>query len=162
ARTRALSLHDALPISDVDLVDAANDVRDAVARIERDLPEGIENLIIVKADADAEPVMQLAVSSTELAIDELTRAIDEQLEPELVSVPGVADVVAFGGRERVMRVRIDPARLAARGLAVDDVAEVLRTVRADVPAGSLESGDVEVLVRADASVATPAAIEALR
>ena len=147
---------------DVDLVDAANDVRDAVARIERDLPEGIENLIIVKADADAEPVMQLAVSSTELAIDELTRAIDEQLEPELVSVPGVADVVAFGGRERVMRVRIDPARLAARGLAVDDVAEALRTVRADVPAGSLESGDVEVLVRADASVATPAAIEALR
>ncbi len=147
---------------DVDLVDAANDVRDAVARIERDLPEGIENLVIVKADADAEPVMQLAVSSTRLPIDELTRAIDEQLEPELVSVPGVADVVAFGGRQRVMRVRIDPARLAARGLAVDDVAQVLRTVRADVPAGSLESGDLEVLVRADASVSTPAAIEALR
>ncbi|MFA7503520.1 MAG: efflux RND transporter permease subunit [Burkholderiaceae bacterium] len=147
---------------DVDLVDAANDVRDAVARIERDLPENIENLIIVKADADAEPVMQLAVSSTELAIDELTRTIDEQIEPELVSVTGVADVVAFGGRERVMRVRIDPARLAARGLAVDDVARVLRTARADIPAGSLESDDVEVLVRADASAADPAAIEALR
>src|SRR5690606_12088449 len=96
------------------------------------------------------------------AIDDLTRAIDEQLEPELVSVPGVADVVAFGGRQRVMRVRIDPARLAARGLAVDDVAQVLRTVRADVPAGSLESGDLEGLVRADRSVSTPAPIEALR
>lgn len=147
---------------DVNLVDAANDVRDAVARIERDLPDGIENLVIVKADADAQPVMQLAVSSSELAIDDLTRAIDEQLEPNLVAVPGVADVITFGGRERVMRVRIDPARLAARDLGVDDVARVLRSARADVPAGSLESGDVEVLVRADASAATPAAIEALR
>ena len=109
----------------VDLVAAANDVRDAVARVERNLPEGVENLIVVKADADASPVMQLAVSSRSLAIDELSRVVEEQIEPSLISVEGVADINLFGSRERVMLVRIDPLRLAAYNLAVDDIATAL-------------------------------------
>ena len=147
---------------DVNLVDAANDVRDAVARVEGQLPEGVENLTIVRADADAEPVIRLAVSSSALSIDALTQAIEERLEPLLVAVPGVADVTTFGGREQVLRVRVDPARLAALGLAVDDVAALLRTVRADVPAGSLETGQLEVLVRANASITSPEQVRALQ
>lgn len=147
---------------DVDLVDAANDVRDAISRVEASLPEGVENLVVVKADADAEPVLQLAVSSTRLAIDELSRVVEDQIEPELVSVPGVADVTLFGARQRVMRVRLDPARLAAQRVAVDEVVALLRSARADVPAGSLESSQQEVLVRANASVSTPEALRALR
>jgi len=146
----------------VDLVTAANDVRDAIARAERQLPAGVENLTVVKSDADAYPVLQLAVSSNTLAIDELSRVVEDRIEPELVSVPGVADVTLFGARKRVMRVRIDPTRLAAHGLAVDDVAAVLRTARADVPAGSLESRQQELLVRANASVSTPVQMRALR
>ncbi|MBA4264574.1 MAG: multidrug transporter AcrB [Comamonadaceae bacterium] len=146
----------------VDLVTAANDVRDAVARVERSLPTGVENLIVVKADADAEPVMQLAVSSRTLAVDELSRVVEEQIEAELVSVEGVADITLFGTRQRVMRVRIDPLRLAAYNLSVDDIANLLRSARVDVPAGSLESANQEVLVRANASVATPAQLRALR
>ena len=146
----------------VDLVTAANDVRDAIARAQRDLPTGVKNLTVVKSDADASAVLQLAVSSDRLSIDELTRVVEDQIEPELVSVPGVADVTLFGARKRVMRVRIEPTRLAAHGLAVDDVAAVLRTARADVPAGSLESRQQELLVRANASVATPAQMRALR
>jgi len=147
---------------DTNLVDAANDVRDAVARISGQLPDGVQNLSIVKADADAEPVMQLAVSSRRLPIDQLTRAIEDQLEPELVSVPGVAEVTTFGDRGQVMRVRLDPSRLSALGLSVDDVASALRTARADVPAGNLPSSALEVLVRADASLSTPAQVAALR
>jgi HAE1 family hydrophobic/amphiphilic exporter-1 len=146
----------------VDLVAAANDVRDAVARIERNLPDGVENLIVVKADADADPVMQLAVSSQSLAIDELSRRVEEQIEPSLISVKGVADINLFGSRERVMRVRIDPLRLAAYNLAVGDIATLLRSARFDVPAGSLESPNQQVLVRANASVSTPEALRALR
>lgn len=146
----------------VDLVTAANDVRDAVARVEGSLPEGLENLTVVKADADAEAVLQLAVSSSTLAVDELTRVVQERVEPELVSVPGVADITLQGARERVMRVRVDPVRLAALGLSVADVAEVLRSARADVPAGSLKTPDQDVLVRANASVATPEQVRALR
>jgi HAE1 family hydrophobic/amphiphilic exporter-1 len=147
---------------DVDLVTAANDVRDAIARVERNLPEGLENLTVVKADADAEPILQLAISSSRMAIDELSRVVEDRIESELVSVPGVADVTLFGARQRVMRVRIDPTRLAAHGLSVDDVAGLLRSARADVPAGSLESAQQEVLVRANASVATPEQVRALR
>lgn len=146
---------------DVNLIDAANDVREAVSRVERELPEGVEQLTVIKADADATPIMQLAVSSTTAAIDQLTRIVEDQIEPELTSVAGVADVTPFGERRRVMRVRIDPARLAARGLAVTDVAALLRTVRADVPAGSFESREQDVLVRANASVNSPEQLEAL-
>ena len=146
----------------VDLVTAANDVRDAVARVERSLPTGVENLTVVKADADAEPVMQLAVSSRTLAVDELSRVVEEQIEADLVSVEGVADITLFGTRQRVMRVRIDPLRLAAYNGSVDDIANRLRSARVDVPAGSLESANQEVLVRANASVATPAQLRALR
>jgi HAE1 family hydrophobic/amphiphilic exporter-1 len=146
----------------VDLIAAANDVRDAVARVQRDLPTGLENLTIVKADADAEPVMQLAVSSDTLAIDELSRVVEERIEPELISVPGVADINLFGARQQVMRVRLDPARLSAYNLAVDDVAALLRGARLDVPAGNLVSDNQDVLVRANASVSTPEELRALR
>ncbi|MEJ7928359.1 efflux RND transporter permease subunit [Ramlibacter sp. AN1015] len=146
----------------VNLVDAANDVRDAIARVEGSLPDALENLTIVKADADAEPVMQLAIGSSRLSIDELSRLVEDRIEPELISVPGVADITLFGERRRVMRVRVDAARLAAQGLTVDDLAGVLRTARADVPAGSLRSPEQEVLVRANVSVATPEEVRRLR
>jgi hydrophobic/amphiphilic exporter-1 (mainly G- bacteria), HAE1 family len=146
----------------VDLVAAANDVRDAVARVQRSLPAGLEDLTIVKADADAEPVMQLAVASDTLAIDELSRVVEDRIEPELISVPGVADISLFGARQRVMRVRVDPVRLSAFGLAVDDVVGLLLGARLDVPAGNLKSDNQDVLVRANASVTTPEQLRALR
>jgi hydrophobe/amphiphile efflux-1 (HAE1) family protein len=95
-------------------------------------------------------------------VEELTRVVQERIEPELVSVPGVADINLSGARERVMRVRVDPVRLAAQGLSVADVATLLRTARADVPAGSLKTPDQDVLVRANASVSTPEQVRALR
>jgi hydrophobe/amphiphile efflux-1 (HAE1) family protein len=146
----------------VNLVDAANDVRDAVARIQRTLPDGLENLVIVKADADAEPVMQLAVSSPSLPVEELSRAVEDRIEPALISVPGVADINLFGQRQRVMRVRVDPLRLAAYNLSLDDVATLLRAARLDVRAGSLDAGDQELLVRANATAASPESLRALR
>lgn len=147
---------------DIDLNDAANDIREAVSRIERNLPDGVEELTVVKADDDAQPIMRLAISSNTLPIDQLTRLIEDQIQPELTAVEGVADVTMFGNRAQVMRVRVDPARLASYGLAVDDVADVLETARADVPAGSFKSVDQEVRVRANASVATPEQAAALR
>ena len=146
----------------VDLITAANDVREAVSRASRELPAGVRNLSVIKADANAEPVMQLAVASATLPIDALTRAIQDRIEPALVAVPGVADVTLFGERERVLRVRLSPAGLTARGLAVDDVVAALGSARADVPAGSLDSAQQELLVRANASLATPAQVRALR
>ncbi|MEO1609135.1 MAG: efflux RND transporter permease subunit [Pseudomonadota bacterium] len=145
----------------VDLVTAANDVREAVNRVARDLPDGVENLVVVKADADAQPIMRLAVSSKTLPIDQLSRTVENEIVPAFTSVNGVADVTLFGGQERVLRVVIDPMKLAAYKLAVSDVIEVLEQARFDIPAGSFKSIEQEVIIRADASVTRPEAVEAL-
>ncbi|NJM35406.1 MAG: efflux RND transporter permease subunit [Rhodomicrobium sp.] len=145
-----------------DLIDAANDVREAVSRAQRDLPEGVREITVIKADGDARPIMQLAATSGTVPIEELTRIIEEEVIPELTTVEGVADVRLFGERERVLRVVVDPNRLASYGLSVRDVADLLANARFDVPAGSFKSGQQDVLVRANASVTEPSKIKDLR
>jgi len=146
---------------DIDLKTAAADVREAVSRVQGSLPSAVEDLVVIKADADATPVLRLAVSSDTLPIDELTRQIADQIVPALVAVPGVADVSTFGGRQRVLRVRVDTARLAALGLTVDDVVDAVRSAPADLAAGSLTSQSIELLVRADASLLSPEQLRSL-
>ncbi len=147
--------------ADRELADAANDVREAVSRVLSQLPDGVEDLFVVKAEQDARPIMNIAVWSDTDPIDVLTRRADDEIIPELTAVDGVADVVVFGARERVLRVEVSPARLAAYGLSVGEVADVLSAAQFDVPVGSFSAGQIEVLVRADATVADPARIEAL-
>jgi len=145
----------------IDLIDAANEVREAVARVERDLPDEIENLSVIKADNDAEPIVRLSVFSDVLPIEAVTRRVEDEIIPALIAVPGVADIRLRGEREQVVRVVVDPARLARFGLSIGDVSRVLESARFDVPAGSFPARQQEVLVRADASVTRPEAIEAL-
>lgn len=143
----------------VDLNGAAADVREAVSRVTRELPEDIESLTVIKADNDADSILNIAVLSNELSNEALTQVIEKDIVPKLISVPGVADVPLFGERRRVLRVVIDPMRLASFGLSVSDVATVLRNAPFDVPAGSFRSDDQELLVRADASVTTESQIK---
>ena len=145
----------------IDLVAAANDVREAVSRVQRLLPQGVENLFVVKADADAYAVVRLAVSSEQLSIDALSRQIENDVIPELTAIEGVADITVFGERKRILRVVIDPLRLAGYKLSVADVVKVLQSADFDIPAGSFKSDEQEVLVRANTSVTKPSAIEQL-
>lgn len=147
--------------SDRDLADAATDVREAVSRIERRLPEGVEDLFVVKAERDAWPILRIAVWSDAQPIDVLTQRVNEEVTPALTAVEGVADVTVFGARKRVIRVALSPAKLAAFGVSVAEVANVLEAAQFDVPVGSFEAGDIEVLVRADASVIEPERIKEL-
>ena len=148
-------------LANVDLDVAANDVREAVAAIERRLPEGVEDITIVKADADARPIIRLALVSNRLSQEALTRLAEDDVGAELSAIPGVATVALFGDQERVLRVVVEPMRLASYGLSIDDVARVLRSTSLDVPAGSFKSDDQLLLVRADASVWRPADVEGL-
>ena len=146
----------------VDLDVAANDVREAVAGVARDLPDGVEQLTVVKADADSSPVLRLALASDRLPREALTRLAEEDVAVALSAVPGVAAVELFGDEGEVLRIVIDPLRLASFDLVIDDVAAVLAQASLDIPAGSFKSDDHMLLVRADASVWRPAEIEALR
>ncbi len=142
----------------IDLNDAASEVREAVSRVRQELPEDVERLTVTKADPDAQSIINIAAISDTLSETELTRRIERDIVPELISVEGVADVQVFGGRERVLRVVADPVRLASVGLSVSDVADALRNAPFDVPSGSFRSNDQELLVRADATADTERAI----
>ena len=142
-------------LPNVDLNVAANDIREAVAAIERKLPEGVKDITIVKADADSSPIIRLALVSNQLSQEALTRIAEDDVSAELSSIPGVASVSLFGNQKKVLRVVVDPMRLASYGLSIDDVASVLKGTSLDVPAGSFKSDDQLLLVRTDASVSDP-------
>jgi hydrophobe/amphiphile efflux-1 (HAE1) family protein len=143
----------------VDVNVAAQDVREAVAEVERRLPAGVENLVVVKANDQAEPIIQLAVWSETLSNEELTSLIEDRVQPTLLSVPGVADVQVNGDRERTLNIVVDPPRLASHRLDIDDLAEALESANLDVPAGSVETHEQNLLVRADATVVRESMIE---
>ena len=138
-----------------DLDNAASDVREAVNRISQRLPDRLEQVVVVKADDDSEAVVNIAVVSDTLVEEEITRIVEQDIIPELVSIDGVADVQLGGARQRMLRVVIDPLRLASYGLSVTDVSNVLRLAPFDIPAGSFRSEDQELIVRADASAMQP-------
>ena len=146
----------------VDLDVAANDIREAVASIERDLPEGLDDITIVKADHGASPIIRLALISERLSQEALTRLAEDDVSAELATIPGVATVELFGNQKRVLRIVVEPLRLASFGLSIEAVAEILRSTSLDVPAGSFKSDDQLLLVRADASVWRPDDIERLK
>ena len=143
----------------IDLDTAASDVREAVSRVTRELPERVEQVTVVKADQDAQPIMTLAVLSTRYDQAELTRIVENDIVPELLSAEGVASIEQFGTRARQMRVSVDPARLNRFGLTLTDVADALEGAPYDVPVGSFRSDAQELVVRAEASASDVSRIE---
>ena len=137
---------------DADIDTAAADIREAVSRVSRRLPDRVEQVVVIKADDDAQPVVSLAVQSDSLAEDALARVVEQDVVPMLIAIDGVADVRLSGSRQRVLRVSVDPLRLTSFGLSVSDVATALRQAPFDVPAGSFRSRDQQLIVRADATV----------
>lgn len=139
----------------VDLSDAANDVRDAVGRVVNQLPDDADEPRIVKADADSEAIMRLAVTSSKLSMDDLTQLVNNEIVDRLAAVEGVADVELYGDQDKVFRVDVDQAALAGRGLTVADVSKALDSAALDVPAGSIESTTQDIVVRTTANLTTP-------
>lgn len=136
----------------VDLAVAANDVRDALGRIRNQLPDDIEEPRIVKADADSQPIMRLAVTSSTLSMEDLTLLVENEISDRLAAVDGVADVQIYGDQEKVFRIDVNQAALASRGLSIADLATGLQNASLDVPAGSLESQTQDIVVRATANL----------
>ena len=146
---------------EIDTDQAASDVREAISRIERDLPDALEQLSVYKADERAGEIMRIAVRSSVHSDEELNRFVEQDIVPRIVSLPGVADASLLGSRQRVLRIILDPLRLTSYGLTVADVAAVLQAAPLDVPAGSFRAGDQQLLVRADAAVTSEEDIASL-
>jgi len=144
-----------------DLDTAATDMRDAIARLSGDLPDGVEPPRIVKADADSEAIMRLSLTSASQSAEALTRIAEDLVQERLLAAEGVADLQIFGDRDEVFRIDIDMRQLAARGLSLADVRAAVATVSLDAPAGSLASNSQSMVVRTTAAISTPEAFAAL-
>ncbi|HEX2115185.1 MAG TPA: efflux RND transporter permease subunit [Alphaproteobacteria bacterium] len=134
---------------------AAADVRDRVGRVRGRLPDEIDEPIISKSEADAQPIMYLAFSSDRHSQLEITDFADRVVKDRLQSITGVAEARIFGERRYAMRVWLDAARLAAYNLTPQDVENALRAQNVEVPAGRIESHDVEFTVLSETDLRLP-------
>jgi len=146
---------------DVDLDVAATDLRDAIARIRNSLPDDADEPRVVKADANSDAVLRIAVTSASRSAQDLTRLVEDTVQDRLLAAPGVADLQIFGDREQVFRVDIDAMQLASRGLTLADLRNSLANVAFDAPAGELSSSRQSILVRTTAPVTSAPEFEAL-
>ncbi len=134
---------------------AAADVRDKVARARGKLPDTIDEPIIAKVEADAFPVIYIAVEAGSLSTLQASDYVKRYVQPRLSVLPGAADVRIFGERQVSMRVNLDRSRLAGYKLTVQDVEDALRRQNAEIPAGRIESQAREFTVVAETDLQTP-------
>jgi HAE1 family hydrophobic/amphiphilic exporter-1 len=146
----------------VDINIAGTDVQNAVAAISDDLPEEIEPPRVRKADSEGSPMMRINVSATGMDPGDLARLVDDVVLPRLEAVEGVAQADDYGVRNRLIRIRVLPVSLAARGYTVEDVARLAATASQSTPSGRLRSDTQQILIRAEAPATTPEDIAALR
>jgi multidrug efflux pump len=127
---------------------AAQDVRDAVERARRMLPQDAESPIVRKLSLDSQAIMWIALVGDE-RWDEvrLTEYADKLLKPQLETLRGVGQIIVGGARNYAVRVRLDPERLAAYDLVVQDVVEVIQRENVDIPSGRIEGISREFLIR---------------
>ena len=144
--------------------DAAADVRDRVSRVRGRLPDAIDEPIVAKVEADATPTIWLAFTSETLSPLEVTDLINRIVKPRLQTVPGVADIQIGGDRKYAMRIWLDPDKLAAYRVTVQDVEDALRKQNLEVPSGRIESQQREfnVTTRTDLNTVAQFADIALR
>jgi multidrug efflux pump len=138
---------------------AANDVRDRVARVRGRLPDDIDEPVISKVEADAQPIIYLAFSSDRHSQLDVTDYADRYVKDRLQTLQGVADVRIFGERRYSMRIWLDRTRLAAYRLTPQDVEDALRRQNVEIPAGRIESQSREFTVVTETDLRTPEQFE---
>jgi multidrug efflux pump len=134
---------------------AAADVRDKVSRVRQRLPQGIDEPVIAKVEADAFPVIWISLNSDTHNALQLSDLANRIAKPVLQTATGAAEVRIYGERRYSMRIWIDPDRLAAYNLTVQDVEDALRRSNLEVPAGRIESSQREFNVTAATDLQTP-------
>jgi multidrug efflux pump subunit AcrB len=126
---------------------AVADVRDAVAKVRVNLPEGIQEPIVQRQDVDGNSIVYYAVSTTTLSEQELSWFVDNTITKRLLAVPGVAQVGRSGGVNREIRVELDPARMQALGITAVQVNQQIRQLNLDSPGGRAEVAGGEQAIR---------------
>ena len=133
---------------------AAQEVRDKIETVLRQLPETAEQPTVQKLDPDAAPIIMYAVSAPRSSL-EVTEIVRNEVKERLESVNGVGEAVIYGGREREIQVFVNPDRLRAYNMTVGDVANALRQQNMELPGGRIDEGAQELTVRTLGRVVRP-------
>jgi len=133
---------------------AAADVRDRVSRVRGRLPEEIDEPVISKIEADAQPILWLAFFSDRHTALEITDIADRFVQDRLQTLPGVSNVLIGGERRYAMRLWLDRDRMAAYGLTVGDVQNALLRRNVELPGGRIESLKRELTVFSETDLRT--------
>ncbi len=140
---------------DRDVEASAQDVRDKVARVRGQLPQDVEEPVVAKQDADAQPFFWLALSGENYDLLQLSDIGDREVKARLQSLPGVGRAQIFGERRYSMRIWLSTSELAGHGLTVQDVIAAIRSRNVEIPAGRIESERREFTVRSLGELKTP-------
>ena len=121
---------------------AANEVRDKVATILAQFPPGTDPPIIEKLDPDATPILALVVSGRR-SDREITEIADKQIKRQIETVNGVGSLTFVGDRKREIQLELDADKLAAYGLAVEQVKQAVQQQNTEIPGGRITKGQRE-------------------
>lgn len=139
----------------VDMETAANDVRDKVSRAQRYLPRDADPPTVAKADADADPIMQITVESPTRSLLELSEIAELTVKERLQTISNVSAVEIWGENRYSMRLWLDPVRMAAYNITPMDVKNALDRENIELPAGSIEGDHIEQAIRTMGLMQTP-------
>ena len=131
----------------VDLETAANDVRDKVSRAQRNLPRDCDPPTVSKADADASPILMVAIQSDKRSLLELSEIADLTVKEQLQTIPEVSSVSIWGEKRYCMRLWLDPVKMSGYGVTPMDVKNALDRENVELPSGSIEGNKVELTIR---------------
>ena len=126
---------------------AVNDVRNAIAQIRGNLPEGILEPQVTRVDIVSDPILYVGAETTDMSLEELSWYIDNTITKRLLGVPGVAAVTRTGGVDRTIRVILDPAALESQGITASQVNQQLRQSNMNAAGGRAEIAGSEQSVR---------------
>ena len=131
-----------------DLNEGANEIRDVVSRVQSMLPDEVDYPTIFKFSTSMMPIMMLAVTAEE-SYPALSKILDNKLVNVLNRVDGVGAVSVIGAPEREVQVNVDPTKLDAYGLTVEQLGQIIAAENVNIPSGTIDIGNNTFNVKAD-------------
>jgi len=126
---------------------AANDVRDRVSRARANLPQTVDPPVVVKADADSDPILILEMKSNGRNLMELSEYCNNVYKERLQTIQGVSEIRIFGEQKYTMKLQLDPAKMSSYQITPSDVKNALNAENVELPTGRIEGYQTDLVIR---------------
>ncbi|MCU4503907.1 efflux RND transporter permease subunit [Acinetobacter sp. WU_MDCI_Abxe161] len=136
---------------------AAQDVRDKIAPVTAQFRDEIDTPIVQRYDPSSSPIMSVVFESNSMSLAQLSSYVDKKIVPQLKTVSGVGNVNLLGDAKRQIRIKVIPAQLQSYGIGIDQVINTLKNENIEVPAGTLQQNNSELVVQIQSKVIHPLA-----